>query len=71
MKLGVVGSLVWDEIHGRDPAAPPVEEWGGIAYALGGLAAALPDDWEIVPPGIFMRQHRGRRPRYHAVGRGK
>ncbi|HYL29241.1 MAG TPA: hypothetical protein VEU27_04875, partial [Gemmatimonadales bacterium] len=49
MKLGVVGSLVWDEIHGRDPAAPPVEEWGGIAYALGGLDASLPDDWEIVP----------------------
>ena len=45
----MVGSLVWDEIHGRDPAAPPVEEWGGIAYALGGLDAALPDDWEIVP----------------------
>lgn len=49
MKVGVVGSLVWDEIHGRDPAAPPVEEWGGVAYALGGLDAALPDDWEIVP----------------------
>jgi hypothetical protein len=49
MKLGVVGSLVWDEIHGRDPAAPPVEEWGGIAYALGGLDASLPEDWEIVP----------------------
>jgi sugar/nucleoside kinase (ribokinase family) len=49
MRLGVVGSLVWDEIHGRDPAAPPVEEWGGVAYALGGLDAALPDDWEIVP----------------------
>jgi hypothetical protein len=49
MKLGVVGSLVWDEIHGRDPAAPPVEEWGGIAYALGALDASLPDEWEIVP----------------------
>jgi len=49
MKLGVVGSLVWDEIHGRDPAAPPVEEWGGVAYALGGLDAALPEDWEVVP----------------------
>jgi sugar/nucleoside kinase (ribokinase family) len=48
-KLGVVGSLVWDLIHGRDPAAPPVEEWGGIAYALAGLDASLPDDWEIVP----------------------
>jgi hypothetical protein len=48
-KVGVIGSLVWDQIHGRDPAAPPVEEWGGIAYALGGLDAALPPDWEIVP----------------------
>ena len=48
-RLGVVGSLVWDEIHGRDPLAPPVEEWGGIAYALAGLDAALPPDWEIVP----------------------
>ena len=48
-RLGVVGSLVWDEIHGRDPAAPPVEEWGGIAYALGGLDASLPPGWEIVP----------------------
>jgi hypothetical protein len=48
-KVGVVGSLVWDQIHGRDPAAPPVEEWGGIAYALGGLDAALPADWQIVP----------------------
>lgn len=49
MKLGIVGSLVWDIIHGRDPAAPPVEEWGGIAYALGGLEAALDPDWQIVP----------------------
>ena len=48
-RLGVVGSLVWDEIHGRDPLSPPVEEWGGIAYALAGLDAALPEDWEIVP----------------------
>ena len=48
-KVGVIGSLVWDEIHGRDPAARPAEEWGGIAYALGGLDAALPDDWELVP----------------------
>ena len=48
-RLGILGSLVWDEIHGRDPAAPPVEEWGGIAYGLAGLDAALPPDWEIVP----------------------
>ena len=48
-RLGVLGSLVWDEIHGRDPLSPPVEEWGGIAYALAGLDAALDDDWQIVP----------------------
>lgn len=48
-RLGVIGSLVWDEIHGRDPAAPPVEEWGGIGYALAGLDASLADGWEIVP----------------------
>jgi pfkB family carbohydrate kinase len=49
MRIGVVGSLVWDLIYGRDALAPPVEEWGGIAYALGGLDASLPADWEIVP----------------------
>lgn len=48
-RIGVVGSLVWDVIYGRDPAAAPVEEWGGIAYALAGLDASLPPDWEIVP----------------------
>ena len=40
-RVGVLGSLVWDEIHGRDPRAASVEEWGGIAYALAGLDAAL------------------------------
>lgn len=48
-KLGVLGSLVWDEIHGRDPGFGVTEEWGGIAYALAGFDAALGDDWEIVP----------------------
>lgn len=48
-RIGVIGTLVWDEIHGRDPVAPPVEEWGGIAYALAGLDAALPSEWELVP----------------------
>lgn len=41
--------MVWDTIHGRDPAQPAVEEWGGISYALSALDAALPDDWQIVP----------------------
>lgn len=48
-KLGVVGSLVWDLIHGRDAAAPPVQEWGGVAYALAAVDAALPPDWEFIP----------------------
>ena len=48
-KVGIIGSLVWDLIYGRDPMAPPVEEWGGIAYALASLDASLPPDWELVP----------------------
>jgi hypothetical protein len=42
--------MVWDRIYRRTPlTAEPVEEWGGIAYALAGLEASLPDVWEIVP----------------------
>jgi len=48
-KVGVLGTLVWDEIYGRDPASAPVEEWGGIAYALAGFDASLPNGWELVP----------------------
>jgi hypothetical protein len=48
-KIGVLGSLVWDVIHGRDPAQGVVEEWGGIAYSLAAMDAALPHGWEIVP----------------------
>ena len=48
-KVGIVGALVWDLIYGRDPLAPAVEEWGGIAYALAGLDVSLGRDWEIVP----------------------
>jgi hypothetical protein len=48
-RLGVIGSFVWDVIYGRDARAVPVQEWGGITYALSALDAALPEDWEIVP----------------------
>ena len=48
-RLGVIGTLVWDVIYGRPPLRSPVEEWGGIAYSLGALDAAVSDDWEIVP----------------------
>jgi hypothetical protein len=45
----VIGTMVWDRIFRPSPSTDPVEEWGGIAYALAGLDAALPDDWQIVP----------------------
>ena len=48
-RLGVVGSFVWDVIYGRDPRDTPVEEWGGITYALEALDAALTPEWEFVP----------------------
>jgi sugar/nucleoside kinase (ribokinase family) len=48
-RLGVIGSLVWDTIYGRDPLQPAVEEWGGISYSLAALDATLGPDWQIVP----------------------
>ena len=48
-KVGILGSLVWDQIYGRDPRAEPVQEWGGIAYALASLDASVAPGWEIVP----------------------
>lgn len=48
-RVGVIGSIVWDVIYGRDRRAVPIEEWGGISYSLAGLDAALSDEWEIVP----------------------
>ena len=48
-RLGVIGSFVWDVIHGRGDREGTIEEWGGITYALGALDAALPNDWQIVP----------------------
>jgi len=48
-RLGVIGTFVWDVIHGRDPLSAPVEEWGGITYSLSAFDAALPPEWELVP----------------------
>ena len=48
-RLGVVGTLVWDTIHLRDGHDRPVEEWGGISYALEALAASLSARWRILP----------------------
>jgi len=48
-RVGVLGTFVWDVIYGRDARTAPVQEWGGITYALAGFDAALPDNWEVVP----------------------
>jgi sugar/nucleoside kinase (ribokinase family) len=47
MRLGVLGTMVWDRID--HPDAAPVERWGGIAYSLAAAAAALPAGWRIRP----------------------
>lgn len=49
MRLGVLGTMVWDRIHARDGRARAVEEWGGIAYALAAASAARPHGWGILP----------------------
>jgi hypothetical protein len=48
-RLGVISTMVWDVIHGRDARSAPVQEWGGATYALSALDAALASDWEVVP----------------------
>jgi len=48
-RLGLLGTMVWDRIHARDGREGPVEEWGGVSYALAGAAAARPEGWNIVP----------------------
>jgi sugar/nucleoside kinase (ribokinase family) len=47
MRLGVLGSMVWDRID--HPDGGPVERWGGIAYSLAAAAAALPAGWSVRP----------------------
>jgi hypothetical protein len=49
MNLGVLGTMVWDRIHARDIRVAPIEEWGGISYALAGVSAASPPEWTITP----------------------
>jgi sugar/nucleoside kinase (ribokinase family) len=49
LRLGVVGTLVWDTIVRDDRPGAVVEEWGGIAYALEAFSAALAEPWEVVP----------------------
>ncbi|MEO5510039.1 MAG: carbohydrate kinase family protein [Longimicrobiales bacterium] len=49
LTIGVVGTMVWDRIHARDVRAAPIEEWGGISYALAGVSAAAQPAWVVRP----------------------
>ncbi|MBR9991159.1 MAG: hypothetical protein KFH98_15465 [Gemmatimonadetes bacterium] len=49
MRFGVLGTMVWDRIISRDGRSVPIEEWGGISYALAAAAAACPPDATVVP----------------------
>ncbi|HUF12878.1 MAG TPA: carbohydrate kinase family protein [Longimicrobiales bacterium] len=49
MKVGLLGTMVWDTIHARDVRNAPIEEWGGASYAFAAFAAAAPADWEVIP----------------------
>ncbi|MGH7541060.1 MAG: hypothetical protein ACRELC_08685, partial [Gemmatimonadota bacterium] len=49
-RLGVIGTMVWDTIHARDPGrGEPVHEWGGIAYALAAFDAVAEGGWTLFP----------------------
>ncbi len=47
--MGVLGTLVWDRILRRDLRTEPVEEWGGLSYALEAMSVALPEGWVAAP----------------------
>ena len=49
MRFGVLGTMVWDRIFARDGRAVPIEEWGGISYALAAASAACPEGATVVP----------------------
>ncbi len=44
-----MGTLVWDKIMARDGWKEPVEEWGGISYAMEALSVVLPEGWVMRP----------------------
>lgn len=47
-RLGALGTLVWDTIHGPD-GGEPMQDWGGIAYSLSAWGAVAPPGWTLVP----------------------
>lgn len=51
MRLGLIGTFVWDTIWTLEDqlAGRPTETWGGMTYALAGAAAARPPGCTVVP----------------------
>ncbi len=47
--LGVIGTMVWDTIWREADVRSPVEEWGGITYALAAADAATLFDFKVRP----------------------
>jgi sugar/nucleoside kinase (ribokinase family) len=47
--LGVLGTMVWDTIWRPADVGSPVEEWGGISYALAAADAARSEETRIRP----------------------
>ena len=47
--LGVIGTMVWDTIWRDTQTGAPVEEWGGISYALAAADAVALTDIRVRP----------------------
>ncbi|NIN72934.1 MAG: hypothetical protein GTO46_13610 [Gemmatimonadetes bacterium] len=47
--VGVLGTMVWDTIWRGSDVGSPVEEWGGISYALAAADALSPGKTKIRP----------------------
>ncbi|KPK81903.1 MAG: hypothetical protein AMS25_04555 [Gemmatimonas sp. SM23_52] len=47
--LGVIGTMVWDTIWRQSDVGSPVQEWGGISYALAAADAVAPRAYQVRP----------------------
>ncbi len=45
----MLSTLVCDVIHGPPPSYDVSQGWGGVAYGVSGLGAALDEAWEMIP----------------------
>lgn len=49
LRLGAIGTFVFDRIHHPTRRGRPREQWGGLIYSLCGLSAAAAPGWEVLP----------------------